>query len=80
MPPPSFVYATNRLISLYLGALADPGKAMGELRRLIDRYPASDVAVHARKALADLKREMPQSEGSASPARNLATLDFLYSA
>jgi hypothetical protein len=55
----NFVYATNRLISLYLGVLADPGKALGELRRLIDRDPTSDVATHARKALANLKSEMP---------------------
>jgi hypothetical protein len=37
---------------------ADPGKALGELRRLIDRDPTSDAATHARKALVNLKREM----------------------
>lgn len=58
VPPTDYVYATNRLISLYLGVLADRGKAMGELRRLIDLYPDSQVASHARTALANLKREI----------------------
>lgn len=49
------VYATNRLVDLYLGPLADPGKAMRELRRLIDRYPAAPAASQARDALAALK-------------------------
>jgi hypothetical protein len=61
-PSAAYVYATNRLVSLYLGVLAKPGQAMGELRRLIDRYPSSDVAVHARTALANLKREMRAEE------------------
>jgi hypothetical protein len=50
------VYATNRLITLCLGPLDDRGAAMGELRRLIDRHPGTDVATDAREALATLKR------------------------
>ncbi len=49
------VYAANRLVDLYLGPLNDPGRAMAELRRLIDRRPATAAAEHARRSLADLK-------------------------
>jgi hypothetical protein len=49
------VYVTNRLVDLYLGPLNEPGRAMVELRRLIDRRPGSDAAKHARRSLADLK-------------------------
>ena len=34
-----FIYATNRLVDLYSGPLSDPGRALVELRRLIERYP-----------------------------------------
>ncbi len=49
------VYIANRLIDLYNGPLADPGRALVELRRLIDKYPRSAAADHARDALAALK-------------------------
>jgi hypothetical protein len=49
------VYATNRLVDLLTGPLEDPGRALGELRRLVDRYPGSAAAVHARAALVTLK-------------------------
>ena len=49
------VYVSNRLADLYLGPLATPGRALVELRRLVDRYPGSAVAEHARAALATLK-------------------------
>src|SRR5215471_18065437 len=39
-----YVYAANRLVDLYTGPLNDPGKALGELRRLIDRYHGSAAA------------------------------------
>ena len=39
--PGEDVYATNRLVDLLTGPLADPGRALVELRRLIDRYPGS---------------------------------------
>ena len=50
-----FVYVTNRLVDLYTGPLGEPGKALGELRKLIDRYPGSAAAENARVALAALK-------------------------
>lgn len=49
------IYATNRLVDLYTGPLAEPGRALVELRRLIERYPQSPAAGHARAALASLK-------------------------
>jgi hypothetical protein len=49
------VYVANRLIDLYSGPLADPGRALVELRRLIDKYPRSAAAGHARDALSALK-------------------------
>ena len=42
-----YAYATNRLVDLLTGPLNDPGRAMGELRRLIDRAPQSPAAVNA---------------------------------
>jgi hypothetical protein len=50
-----FIYVTNRLVDLYTGPLAQPGKALVELRRLIDRHPGTAAADHARTALARLK-------------------------
>jgi tetratricopeptide (TPR) repeat protein len=49
------VYVANRLVDLYNGPLGDPGRALVELRRLIDKYPRSAAAEHARDALAALK-------------------------
>jgi tetratricopeptide (TPR) repeat protein len=59
-----FVYATNRLVDLYTGPLNEPGKALGELRKLIDRYPSSPAAAKAREALAVLKRRVIPTEGA----------------
>ncbi len=53
--PGSFLYVTNRLVDLYTGPLAEPGRALGELRKLIDRYPETAAASQAREALAALK-------------------------
>ena len=52
------VYATNRLVDLYTGPLNDPGRALVELRRLIDTRPDSVAAEHARRSLAELKARM----------------------
>lgn len=52
------VYATNRLVDLYLGPLSEPGRAMVELRRLADTRPGTAAADHARRSLADLKSRM----------------------
>ena len=49
------IYATNRLVDLLTGPLQNPGRALVELRRLIERYPGSAAAEHARGALAELK-------------------------
>lgn len=50
-----FVYVTNRLADLYSGPLNQPGKALVELRRLIERCPGTAAADHARTALRRLK-------------------------
>ena len=52
------VVASYRLIDLYRGKLADPMKSLPEFRRLIERYPNSQVERNAREALASLKKEM----------------------
>ena len=52
------VYVTNRLVDLYIGPLNDPGRALVELRRLIETRPGTDAAEHARRSLADLKARM----------------------
>jgi len=52
------VYVSNKLTDLYLGPLNQQGKALVELRRLIERYPGSTVADHARMGLANLKEDM----------------------
>jgi hypothetical protein len=55
-----YIYATHRLVDLYTGPLNEPGKALVELRKLIDRYPGSPAAENARVALAELKaRHLP---------------------
>ena len=45
------------LVELYEDDLKDPGRAMAELRRLIDRYPTSQGVRRLRVALASLKSE-----------------------
>lgn len=52
------VYVSNRLADLYLGPLNNPGRALVELRRLVQRYPGSAAAAHARVAIANLKEGM----------------------
>ena len=61
------IYATNRLVDLLAGPLRDPGRAVVELRKLIDRYPTSTAATHAREALTRLKRQMLAADESAGP-------------
>jgi hypothetical protein len=43
------------LVALYRDRLGEPGRAMGELRRLIDRYPAEPATARLRVMLAELK-------------------------
>ena len=45
------------LVDLYDRRLADPGRAMGELRRLIDRHPEDPAIRRVREWLAALKSE-----------------------
>ena len=47
------------LVDLYERRLADPGRAMAELRRLIDLYPGNASARRLRRALAELKDQHP---------------------
>jgi len=60
--PDAARYASQKIIDILLGqggdaALADEGKAMGELRRLIERFPGTREAEAARESLARLKGE-----------------------
>ncbi len=59
------LYATQRLIDLYDGALAQPAKSLTELRRIVERHRDSREAPFARAALARRKRE---SSGNAPSA------------
>ena len=45
------------LVDLYDRRLGDPGRAMAELRRLIDRHPGDRSVRRLRSALAELKAE-----------------------
>lgn len=62
--PGQDIYATNRLVDLLIGPLRDPGRAVVELRKLIDRHPTSTAAAHARDALARIKRDMLSTDES----------------
>jgi hypothetical protein len=52
------VYVTHRLADLLSGPLDQPGRALVELRRLIDRHPNSPAAEQARASLATLKSRL----------------------
>lgn len=53
-------YASQKIIDLHLGPLADEGRALVELRRMIDRFPGTREAEDARAVLARLKQERAQ--------------------
>ncbi|MBI3789886.1 MAG: hypothetical protein HY275_03305 [Gemmatimonadetes bacterium] len=57
-PPEKILYASHRLVDLYLGPLADRGRAIVELRVIIEKFPGSTAATFAREGLAKLKREL----------------------
>ncbi len=61
------IAASNRLVELLSGPLGETGRAMVELRRLIDRHPGTDAAARARLTLAELKETI----ASPSPARGV---------
>lgn len=50
------IYASQRLVDLYLGPLANDGRALVELRRMSERFAGTDAATRAREAIARLKR------------------------
>jgi hypothetical protein len=50
------------LVNLHERRLGDPGRAMVELRRLIDRHPGDLSVRHLRHALAELKAEHLESQ------------------
>lgn len=51
------LYVTQKIVDLYLGPLNEKGRALVELRRLIETYPDRREADFARTALARLKAE-----------------------
>ena len=57
-PVRDVLYASSRLVDLYDGPLDDPGRAVVELRRIIEQYPGTDLARHARTALPALKARL----------------------
>lgn len=57
------VYAASRLVDLYEGVLNDPGRAMVELRRLVERHPGTRAAEDARRGLATLKARHLAEQG-----------------
>jgi hypothetical protein len=63
-PVRDVLYASSRLVDLYDGPLADPGRAVVELRRIIERFPGSDLAKHARTALPALKARLAADQAS----------------
>jgi len=62
-------YTSQKIIDLLLGPLGDPGRAMAELRMLIDRYPRSREAQGAREALRNLKRTTADSTDHSPDSR-----------
>jgi hypothetical protein len=57
LPPRDDFRVGLALVELYEDDLKDPGRAMAELRRLIDRYPTARGARRLRVALANLKSD-----------------------
>lgn len=56
------IYASNRLVDLYLAWPGHETKGLLELRRLIDTYPETDVAERARAGLVNLKSQLGVAE------------------
>lgn len=50
-------YAQAKIVDLHLGPLADEGRALVELRRLIEAFPGTREAEQARAALARIKAQ-----------------------
>jgi tetratricopeptide (TPR) repeat protein len=60
--PRDDIYASNRLVDLYLAWPGHETKGLSELRRLIDTYPETDVADRARAGLVNLKSQLGTAE------------------
>jgi len=60
------LYASHRLIDLYVGPLQDPGRVLVELRRMADRFPDT---VDGQGALAALKQRREEAERAARRLR-----------
>ena len=60
--PSDDIYASNRLVDLYLAWPGHETKGLRELRRLIDTYPETDVAERARAGLVNLKGQLGIAE------------------
>ena len=56
------IYASNRLVDLYLAWPGHEKNGLRELRRLIDTYPETDVATRARAGLVNLKSQLGKAE------------------
>jgi hypothetical protein len=56
------IYTSNRLVDLYLAWPGHEVNSLRELRRIIDTYPESDAAKHARAGLVNLKRQLGAAE------------------
>jgi len=56
------VFASNRLVDLYLAWPGHETKGLRELRRLIDTYPETEVAERARAGLVNLKSRLGVAE------------------
>lgn len=53
--PEQHLYASQKVIDLHLGPLRDEGRALVELRRLIEKHPDTPEAEGARAAIQGLK-------------------------
>lgn len=60
--PRDDIYASNRLVDLYLAWPGHETIGLRELRRLIDTYPETDVAKRARAGLVNLKSQLGVAE------------------
>jgi hypothetical protein len=56
------IYASNRLVDLYLAWPGHEKYGLRELRRLIDTFPETDVATRARAGLVNLKGQLGEAE------------------
>jgi hypothetical protein len=53
-------YASMKVIDIHLGPLADEGRALVELRRMVELFPGTREAADARDVIARLKAARPQ--------------------